>query len=367
MISQVYGGRRQQRRDLTNDYIEIFNPTTHRLSWRAGVVQYASAAGTGNFAGELTPLTGIAAAGPVLPRPGVARRATGRRCPRADATGAIAMAATAGKVALANTTTGVPCNGSSPVLTDASSRHRRSRRLRRPATSSRGAARRRRHRRQPPLRATAAAPTRTTTAPTSRPRPPAPRNTASPTHPVTGRHRRREPAQRRPASVAAGGSSLLTVAVTPGANPASTGLAVACDLTAIGGSATQTFFDNGTNGDVTAGDGTFSYAATVDRRDDAGEQVAALHRLGRRGSLELGHDRAGGRGAARGDPRHPGRGAHLAARRADRLDAPASSPREPATASGSRTRRRTRTTRPPRASSSSPRPRRRSPSATRST
>ena len=66
-----------------------------------------------------------------------------------------------------------------------------------------------------------------------------------------------------PASVPAGGSALLTVAVTRGANPTSTGLAVTANLSAIGGSANQPFFDDGTNGDVTAGDNVFSYQATV--------------------------------------------------------------------------------------------------------
>jgi predicted extracellular nuclease len=58
-------------------------------------------------------------------------------------------------------------------------------------------------------------------------------------------------------------STLLTVAVTPGTDPTSTGLAVSCDLSSIGGSATQMFFDDGTYGDETAGDNTFSYMATV--------------------------------------------------------------------------------------------------------
>ncbi len=67
-----------------------------------------------------------------------------------------------------------------------------------------------------------------------------------------------------PSTVAPGGPSLLTVTVTPGTNPTSTGLAVSCDLSSIGGSATQTFFDDGTNGDVTIGDNIFSFEATVD-------------------------------------------------------------------------------------------------------
>jgi len=60
-----------------------------------------------------------------------------------------------------------------------------------------------------------------------------------------------------------GDSTLLTVAVIPGANPASTGLAVSCDLSSIGGSATQALYDDGSNGDVTSGDNTFSYSTTV--------------------------------------------------------------------------------------------------------
>lgn len=66
-----------------------------------------------------------------------------------------------------------------------------------------------------------------------------------------------------PNQVFANGSSLLTVAVTPGTSPASTGITVTGNLSSIGGSPTQTFFDNGSNGDVTSGDGTYSYNATV--------------------------------------------------------------------------------------------------------
>ncbi|MEO6327349.1 MAG: ExeM/NucH family extracellular endonuclease [Ginsengibacter sp.] len=75
-----------------------------------------------------------------------------------------------------------------------------------------------------------------------------------------------------PSTVAVGGTTLLTVTVTPGATPASTGLAVTTDLTSIGGSATQTFFDDGTNGDVTAGDKIFSYSATVSAATTAGSK-----------------------------------------------------------------------------------------------
>lgn len=66
-----------------------------------------------------------------------------------------------------------------------------------------------------------------------------------------------------PGTVAPGANSLLTVAVTPASNPPSTGIGVVANLTSIGLSASQQFFDNGTNGDVTPGDNTFSYLATV--------------------------------------------------------------------------------------------------------
>ncbi len=73
-----------------------------------------------------------------------------------------------------------------------------------------------------------------------------------------------------PSSLLAGGSSLLTVTVTPGTSPISTGLAVTTDLSPIGGSATQQFFDDATNGDVTAGDNVFSFNATVDAGTSGG-------------------------------------------------------------------------------------------------
>ncbi|MFO0832871.1 MAG: choice-of-anchor X domain-containing protein [Phycisphaerales bacterium] len=59
------------------------------------------------------------------------------------------------------------------------------------------------------------------------------------------------------------GTSLLTVTVTPGQNPVSLTHTVTADLSAIGGSGSQTFYDNGSNGDVTANDNVFSYNATV--------------------------------------------------------------------------------------------------------
>ncbi len=66
-----------------------------------------------------------------------------------------------------------------------------------------------------------------------------------------------------PASVSPGDATLLTVAVTPGSNPASTGLKVNANLSSMGGLATQTFYDDGSNGDAVAGDNVFSFQAIV--------------------------------------------------------------------------------------------------------
>lgn len=66
-----------------------------------------------------------------------------------------------------------------------------------------------------------------------------------------------------PNTVAPGGTTLLTVSVFPATTPPSTGIAVVGNLTNIGGAASQPFFDNGTNGDVTAGDNIFSFSTTI--------------------------------------------------------------------------------------------------------
>jgi DNA/RNA endonuclease G (NUC1) len=66
-----------------------------------------------------------------------------------------------------------------------------------------------------------------------------------------------------PSTLVPGATTLLTVSVLPATTPPSTGIAVVGNLTDIGGSASQTFFDNGTNGDVTPGDNVFSFSATI--------------------------------------------------------------------------------------------------------
>ena len=79
-----------------------------------------------------------------------------------------------------------------------------------------------------------------------------------------------------PNSVPAGTSSLLKVTVTPQeTNPVSTGLTVTADLSSIGGSATQTFFDNGTNGDAVAGDNVFLLPGNGFCGNESGSKVSS--------------------------------------------------------------------------------------------
>lgn len=66
-----------------------------------------------------------------------------------------------------------------------------------------------------------------------------------------------------PTTVMPGGSTLLSVTVIPATTPPSTNITVAANLQAIGGAQSQTFFDDGTNGDQTAGDNIFSFLATI--------------------------------------------------------------------------------------------------------
>ncbi|MEP6850527.1 MAG: DNA/RNA non-specific endonuclease, partial [Acidobacteriota bacterium] len=66
-----------------------------------------------------------------------------------------------------------------------------------------------------------------------------------------------------PNNILAGNSSLLSVNVTPASTPPSTGITVSCDLSTVGGSATQQLFDDATHGDVTAGDNAFSFSEAV--------------------------------------------------------------------------------------------------------
>ncbi|MCG2614203.1 Ig-like domain-containing protein [Terrimonas sp. NA20] len=110
VISQVYGGGGNGGSVYQNDFIELFNPTNATISLAGWSVQYASAAGT---AWAVTPLSGSIAPGRyyLVQQASGAGGTTG--LPTPDATGSIAMSATAGKVAVVSSTT--PISGACPA------------------------------------------------------------------------------------------------------------------------------------------------------------------------------------------------------------------------------------------------------------
>ena len=110
VISQVYGGGGNTGAPYQNDFVELFNQSSSPISITGWSVQYASATGTGNFVA--TPLSGVLAAGQYY----LVREAggtTGSPLPLPDASGTVNMSGTGGKVILANTSTGLACNGGS--------------------------------------------------------------------------------------------------------------------------------------------------------------------------------------------------------------------------------------------------------------
>lgn len=251
VISQVYGGGGNSGATYTNDFIELFNRGTSAVSVTGWTVQYASAAGT---TWQTTSLSGsIPPGGHYLVQEAQGTGGT-TPLPTPDATGIIAMAATAGKVALVNNSSALSgscptgasiidfvgfgtanCfegSGATPALTNTTAALRNMNGCTDTDNNSADF---------------------TTGAPN-------PRNSASPASPCGGLL---GVGAANPSSVVAGGMTLLTVTVTPGTNPPSTGLTVTGDLGTIGGNATQQFFDDGTNGDVTIGDNIFSFQATV--------------------------------------------------------------------------------------------------------
>lgn len=275
VISQVYGAGGNSGATYTNDFVELFNRGNAPASLAGWSIQYSSSTGTGLFSSNITELPAVTL------QPGQyflvqeSGGATGVSLPSPDFVDAtpISMAAGAGKVIVANVATGLACNGSST-----------------------------------PCNATqlsqivdlvgygtgtnffeGSGPTATISATLSAQRAGsgctdtdnnssdftaiavAPRNSASPTHPCTVTSTNPTGSgSANPSSVFPGDNVLLTVTVTPGANPTSTGIAVSADISSIGGSATQQFFDDGTNGDAAAGDNVFSFATTVDAATTAG-------------------------------------------------------------------------------------------------
>lgn len=102
---------------------------------------------------------------------------------------------------------------------------------------------------------------------------PMPRNTSSSTNTCDIGSELSANGAASPSTVTPNSTTLLTVQVFPATSPPSTGVGVLADLTNLSGSASQTFFDDGTNGDVTVGDNIYSYLATIPANAGGGQVV----------------------------------------------------------------------------------------------
>ena len=269
VISQVYGAGGNVGASHRNDFIELFNRGNVPASLAGWSVQYASATGTGSFSANVTVLPAVTL------QPGQyflvqqSGGANGVLLPTPDATGTTAMAAGAGKVIVANTASGIACNGGSTPCSAAQLANIVD--LVGYGTGASGANFFEGSGPAPTINATTSD-QRSASGCTDTDNNAAdfiaaavsPRNTATALHPCTVTSTNPSgTGAANPSSIFPGDNVLLTVTVTPGTNPTSTDLSVTTDLASIGGSATQQFFDDGTNGDISIGDNVFSFGTTV--------------------------------------------------------------------------------------------------------
>jgi len=273
-ISQIYGGGGNSGSTYRNDFIELYNTSLAPVDISGWSVQYTGA--TTAFAAQTTgtsptPLVTIIPGGSII-QPGhhfLIQESLGAggttTNPTPDLTGGIFVGSTAGKIALVASS--VVLNGGTagncptdPLIVD---------------FIGYGIS---------PTTATCSetAPTVTmtnTTAPIRKNNGcldtnnnsndflidgPIPRNSAFPAHGCGG-----DPTQisanglATPDYLLPSSNTLLTVNVTAATAPSSTGITVNANLTSIGGTASQQFYDDATHGDQVAGDNKFSYLQTI--------------------------------------------------------------------------------------------------------
>lgn len=267
VISQFYGGGGNGATSpFANDFVVLFNRGALPVSLNGWSTQYASAGGTNWL---VTPLSAITlqpgqyyliqyasngAGGAALPMPDlIAPPVTS-----GGNTFTPNLSATTGKLALVNTTAQLPASTcpSEPGIVDLVGYGDN-------ASCFEGV-------KTPNLSATTAAIRNgdgcsdsdnnlndfTITAPS-------PRNTGSPTTSCNLGATLQASGGASPSTVSPDGNTLLTVTVTPATTPPSTGISVVGNLINIGGSNTQQFFDDGTNGDAAPNDNIFSYLAMI--------------------------------------------------------------------------------------------------------
>ncbi len=265
VISQVYGGGGNSGATYKNDFIELYNRGATPVDLTGWSVQFTGATAAfaqfSSFDGSplTTNLSGVIQPGHYfLIQEAAGANLSATPLPSPDQVGAIAMGGTAGKVALVNNTTilsgNCPNFGTNGIVDFV------------------GYA--------PTADCSETSPTAILSNTTAGIRKqngcqdtdnnsvdfsiggPIPRNSSN-ANSCSGGGALSASGSANPTSVDPGGSTLLTVTVSPASAPPSTGITVTGDLTSIGGSATQQFYDDGTHGDVTIGDNIFSFFYTL--------------------------------------------------------------------------------------------------------
>jgi gliding motility-associated-like protein len=121
VISEIYAGGGLASATYTNDYVELYNPTTSDIDLTNWSLQYQAAGTTGAFGTKTTITSGTIRAHGFFLIKCASGGAVGSALPTADFTSTIDMAGSAGKIAICNTTTAVnliPTGTSNPNLVD---------------------------------------------------------------------------------------------------------------------------------------------------------------------------------------------------------------------------------------------------------
>ena len=107
VVNEVYGGGGNSGATYTNDFVEIANRGSATVDLSGYSVQYHSSGATGAW--QTTPLSGTVAPGDLYLVAEAAGAGGTQPLPSQQATGTIAMAATAGTIALVNGTSALTC------------------------------------------------------------------------------------------------------------------------------------------------------------------------------------------------------------------------------------------------------------------
>jgi hypothetical protein len=265
VISQVYGGGGNSGSTYTNDFIELYNRGTSTVNLTGWSVQYSSAPTSSPWGA--TPLSGTIAPGHyyLIKESQGAGGTTPLPSPEVT-TGTSLMSSSAGKVALLTTTTTIttgtcPTGASLVDLVGYGTAATCSETTPTATLSNTTAA----------IRKNGGCQDTDVNSNDFAVSGPIPRNGNSTINTCGG-----DPTQlsafgsSTPTSGDPSSNVLLKVTVTPATSPPSTGISVIGDLTSIGGSATQQFYDDGTHGDATAGDNIFSFQAVIDAATTTG-------------------------------------------------------------------------------------------------